>query len=109
MIVSCINLLVGVLGVVLGNRIYKDKCVEWIIGYDLKKYDADKLCSIVGRNIMCLGYLYSFYALGHLVLDRYLPHLDLYTPLTMITLAFIICNIQYQSYKHARRNKSNHS
>ena len=93
-----IELMVGLLGVILGFITMKYKLVYLVSGVNIKKYDNDKVASIAGSHVMLYGLILIFLSGVNYILIN----------ITMLMSTFaIVIGIYYKINKYAKVDISN--
>ena len=101
-----IELMVGLLGVILGFITMKYKLGYLVSGVNIKKYDNDKVASIAGSHVMLYGLiLIVLSGVNYILLDSNATNIINITML-MSTFAIVI-GIYYKINKYAKVDISN--
>lgn len=96
-----INIMVGLLGIILGFVTIKYKLGYLVNWLDSRKYDNDKASSIAGSHVMLYGFVLIFLAgVNYLTLEYNVQNI---ITTTMLISAFaIILAIYYKINKYAK-------
>jgi len=98
-----INLMVGLLGVILGFVTMKYKLGYLVSGVNIKKYDNDKVASIAGSHVMLYGFILIFLSgVDYMLLDSNITNIINITML--ISTVTIVIGIYYKINKYAKVN-----
>ena len=101
-----IELMVGLLGVILGFITMKYKLGYLVSGVNIKKYENDKVASIAGIHVMLYGLILIFLSgVNYILLDSNATNIINITML-MSTFAIVI-GIYYKINKYAKVDISN--
>ena len=101
-----IELMVGLLGVILGFITMKYKLGYLVSGVNIKKYDNDKVASIAGSHVMLYRLILIFLSgVNYILLDSNATNIINITML-MSTFAIVI-GIYYKINKYAKVDISN--
>ena len=101
-----IELMIGLLGVILGFITMKYKLGYLVSGVNIKKYDNDKVASIAGSHVMLSGFILIFLSgVNYILLDSNATNIINITML-MSTFAIVI-GIYYKINKYAKVDISN--
>ena len=101
-----IELMVGLLGVILGFITMKYKLGYLVSGVNIKKYDNDKVASLDGSHVMFYGLILIFISgVNYILLDSNATNIINITML-MSTFAIVI-GIYYKINKYAKVDISN--
>lgn len=96
-----INLMVGLLGIILGFVTIKYKLGYLVNWLDIRKYDNDKVASIAGSHVMLYGFVLIFLAGVNYVILEYDVQ-NIITTTMLISAFAIILAIYYKINKYAK-------
>ena len=96
-----IELMVGLLGVILGFVIMKYKLGYLVSGVNIKKYDNNKVANIAGGHVMLYGLILIFLSgVNYILLDSNATNI---INITMLRSTFaIVIGIYYKINKYAK-------
>ena len=101
-----INLMVGLLGVILGFVTMKYKLGYMVNWLDIRKYDNDKVASIAGGHIMLYGFILIFLTGVNYVTLEYGAQ-NIITTTMLISAFAIIISLYYKINKYAKLREQN--
>ncbi|MGL5713831.1 MAG: hypothetical protein ACRCX2_12485, partial [Paraclostridium sp.] len=100
------NLMIGLLGAILGFIVMKHKLGYMVSWFNMGKYDSDKVASIVGGHVMLYGIIIIFLTGINYVTSEYgVRHII--AKAILISACAIMISIYYQVNKYAKLKEPN--